>query len=335
MKQSYEQHLVVREVFVQPGNEWTRPEGGWSFVHFTSGIGYWLGAGPALDLLMGSVLILAPSVQGSFRASQISPALVHFFTVEPKLLIGVATLGEHRILEQAAEKPELAFRLFAASDPIPERFRQLLHERRNRLRVRLQFLSIFLDSLDQSLDREPVPDALELDARKRLEIYLKTLPEWGLVDLKFSEVAEKARCTPRHLNRVFQKFMGKSFRVKQLEVRLARAKELLATTRCRISKVAAESGYRSPTLFSVMFKNQVGQSPAKWRRLVQKQVAQSPKVLPQTAHTEDRSRGNADNLAEHGATNGNTEPREAALSTAILAASREANRTLGMANRSL
>jgi len=322
MKQTYEQHLVVREVSFLPGGEWSRQSMGWSFVHFTSGIGYWLSALQTLELPTGSVLVLSPSIEGTIRASQISPALIHFFTVEPKLLVGLVTLGEQRILEEAADKAELSFQLLAAAQPIAERFRELLRERRNRLRLRLQLLALFFDSLGKSLDREAITD--DLDVRRRLEIYLKTLPEWGLVDVKFSDLAEQARCTPRHLSRVFRKFVGKPFREKQLELRLARAKELLATTRLRIRQVAVESGYRSACLFNEMFKSQVGMSPGKWRRLVQKQQAQAAKAYHPTTTTADRNGQGAAEFQQIGARSRNPVRAEATLPPASLLASRDA-----------
>jgi len=319
VKQSYEQHLVVREACLLPGGEWQRQPSAWAFIHFTHGVGYWLSARKAFELSAGSVLVLSPSLGGTIRASQISPAHIHFFTVEPRLLIGLVTLGERRVLEEAAEKPELSFQLIAGSEPIAERFRQLLCERRNRLRLRLQLLQLFLDSLGQSLEREASAKKVELDAKTRLEAYLKTLPEWGLVDVKFGELAEQACCTPRHLSRLFRQLMGKPFREKQLELRLARAEELLATTQLRVRQVAVESGFRSPCLFCATFKGQVGMSPAKWRRLVQKQ--EPIQLFRPTTSSLDRNTQGAAGISKNGAASQNTVLPEVAISTASLTSS--------------
>ena len=316
VKQSCEQHLVVREACLSPGGEWQRQPSAWAFVHFTDGVGYWLSARKALELSTGSVLVLSPSLGGTIRASQISPAHIHFFTVEPWLLIGLVTLGERSVLEEVADKPELSFQLIAGSEPIAERFRQLLSERRNRLRLRLQLLQLFLDSLGQTLEREASAKKVGLDAKTRLEAYLKTLPEWGLVDVKFGELAEQAGCTPRHLSRLFRQLMGKPFREKQLELRLARAEELLATTQLRVRQVAVESGFRSPCLFSATFKGQVGMSPAKWRRLVQNQEP-IQSFLPSL----DRNTQGAVGISKNGVESQNTVLPEVAFSTASLTSS--------------
>ena len=56
-----------------------------------------------------------------------------------------------------------------------------------------------------------------------------------------------------------------SFREKQVELRLTRARELLATTDSKVVDVAMESGYQSTSLFNLIFKQRFGLSPAKWR----------------------------------------------------------------------
>ena len=60
-----------------------------------------------------------------------------------------------------------------------------------------------------------------------------------------------------------------SFRDKQTEVRLMRARELLATTRSKVLEVALESGYESLSLFNLMFKRRFGVSPGKWREQIE------------------------------------------------------------------
>ena len=74
------------------------------------------------------------------------------------------------------------------------------------------------------------------------------------------------RCTPRHLSRIFQQVVGSSFRDKHTELRLARARELLATTESKVVDVAMESGYQSLSLFNQMFTRRFGMSPGRWRQ---------------------------------------------------------------------
>jgi two-component system response regulator YesN len=72
-------------------------------------------------------------------------------------------------------------------------------------------------------------------------------------------------CSARHLNRLFREEMGASFREKQIELRLARACELLATSNAKVVEVALESGYQSSSVFSELFKKHFGLSPGQWR----------------------------------------------------------------------
>ena len=51
-----------------------------------------------------------------------------------------------------------------------------------------------------------------------------------------------------------------------LQLRLTKAKELLATTTLPLSAVAEESGFSSPNYFSLMFKRKEGISPANYRK---------------------------------------------------------------------
>jgi transcriptional regulator GlxA family with amidase domain len=59
--------------------------------------------------------------------------------------------------------------------------------------------------------------------------------------------------------------MGMSFREKKAQLRLGRARELLATTDWKVSDVAFESGYPSVGVLNLVFKQRFGLTPRKWR----------------------------------------------------------------------
>ena len=93
------------------------------------------------------------------------------------------------------------------------------------------------------------------------------MPASDLLGLDFSELAQMTRCTPRHLSRIFHEVVGSSFRERHTELRrLARARELLATTESKVVDVAMESGYQSLSLFNLMFTRRFGMSPGRWRQ---------------------------------------------------------------------
>jgi AraC-like DNA-binding protein len=264
---SFGQHLAVKEVSVAPGSEWAPRAVGWMFVHVSSGVGYWMQPGRNLELASGSTLIFSDAIQGTIRASQLGQMVVHLFQVEPERLAGVVTLGEKQFLQTAAEQDGLNFRYLPATDPVSEKFGEICRRGTgSSLRVRLQLLELFIRTFDNGFGHTKSGPAVDSCARARLEAFLKRMTESAMVDLSLSELVKEIRCTPRHLSRLFLETVGMSFREKQAEVRLARARELLQTTNSKIYEVAVESGYQSVSLFNFMFRKRFGVTPARWRK---------------------------------------------------------------------
>jgi len=51
-----------------------------------------------------------------------------------------------------------------------------------------------------------------------------------------------------------------------MELRLQRARHLLASSNAKIIHVALDSGYRHLGLFNILFKRRFGMTPSQWRR---------------------------------------------------------------------
>ena len=237
------------------------------FVHVASGVGYWMQPGKNLELAGGSTLIFSHAIQGTIRASQLGQIVVHLFQVQPERLAGVVTLAEKQSLQTAAERDGLNFRFLPFTDPVSEEFAEICRRGNgSSLRVRLQLLELFIRAFDKGLGRSKTEPAVDPGAKGRLAAFLKQMTESAMLDLSLSELVKEIRCTPRHLSRVFLETVGMSFREKQAEVRLARARELLQTTNSKIYEVAVESGYQSISLFNFMFRKRFGVTPAKWRK---------------------------------------------------------------------
>ena len=274
---SFGQHLAIKEVAVGPGSEWAPKAPGWMFVHITSGVGYWMQPGRNLELASGSTLIFSHAIQGAIRASQLGQAVLHLFRVEPERLAGVVTLGEKQFLQTAAGRDGLNFRLLPFTDPVSEKFAEICRRGNgSSLRVRLQLLELFIRAFDNALGRQESEPAVELDAKARLGAFLKQMTASAMLDLSLSELVKEIRCTPRHLSRIFLETVGMSFREKQAEVRLARARELLQTTNSKIYEVAVESRYQSVSLFNFMFRKRFGATPAQWRQQLNRRKATRP-----------------------------------------------------------
>src|ERR1017187_6649330 len=71
---SYEPHLVINEVALLPGGEWSPQLPGWLVIHISYGVGYWLHPSRSREVQTGAVVLLSEQAQGCFRASQIGRA---------------------------------------------------------------------------------------------------------------------------------------------------------------------------------------------------------------------------------------------------------------------
>jgi hypothetical protein len=219
----------------------------------------------------GVVLLLSPKLKsGIFRASQLGELSLFCLPVELERLLGVLSLEEQRVFERAASKEESAPKFFGADSALAEKMKVLCAKRGSTgAAFRLHLLQLFFDVFANELKQEmPQPEA-NLDAKARLSEFLKQTPASELINVNINQLAQMARCGPRHLSRIFFEVVGVSFREKHTELRLIRARELLATTESKVVDIALESGYQSVSLFSMMFTRRFGVSPGRWREKMQ------------------------------------------------------------------
>jgi AraC-like DNA-binding protein len=264
---SFGQQLLLKETVLRPGSEWAPRLPGWSFIHLTEGLGYWLHPRLNRELATGTVMVLSEQTQGLLRASQLGDLVAHYFCIRPERLSGLVTLAEQRTLENAGRREACSSRFFTAAEPVANAFRSLC-ERRNEspLRQRFQMLELFIQAFENELQGQAADEVPDDGARARLEMLLKEMHASDMMQLSFPDLAAQVGCCPRHLGRVFQEVVGTSFREKQAQLRLGRAQELLLTTKSKVVEVALESGYQSLSLFNLMFKRRFGVTPAQWRQ---------------------------------------------------------------------
>jgi len=286
-------HLIVGELSVPAGEEWVSRLSGWTVLQVRKGTGYYLQPQSNQALETGSVLLVAGGAGGSIRASQLSELSFHSFRVMPSRLAGLITLGEQNLLDLAIARNKTRSEIFPPTSPVAEQMNELfVSPKREGLWFRLRLLQVFVEAVGKGLE-QPVPsekaDGDFSDAKQRLEVLLKQTPASELLEMNFTELAQLARCTTRHLSRIFHELVGMSFRDKRAELRLARARELLANSDSKVVDVALESGYKSLSLFNLMFARRYGTSPGKWRQ----KNGQPKKMLPVNLQ---RSRGFKFNL---------------------------------------
>jgi AraC-like DNA-binding protein len=219
-----------------------------------------------LELQTGTVVLLSDQIQGCIRASQVGALRLHFFRTEPRKLTGLVSLTEQTFMENAAGDEKLSLRVLPPETQFSERFKEIGTEQgRTSFPTRVRLLQLFLEVFGGKFWQTQTGATGFVDARERLRQMLNQTPVSELLELSFSELVSDTRCSPRHVSRLFTELVGVSFREKQAEVRLARACELLATTDSKVVEVAQESGFQSTSLFSAMFKQRFGVSPAMWR----------------------------------------------------------------------
>lgn len=88
--------------------------------------------------------------------------------------------------------------------------------------------------------------------------------------LQLSDVASHVNLSASHLSTVFAQETGKNYTDYVCEVRIAKAKELLATSSLRSAEIAYEVGYNDPHYFYNVFKKMTGMTSSTYRDTVTK-----------------------------------------------------------------
>lgn len=84
-------------------------------------------------------------------------------------------------------------------------------------------------------------------------------------DCRLAEVASAANLSPFHLIRVFKAETGRTPHDYLVDLRIARARELLAGDNFTIKEIACRCGFQEPGSFSRIFRQKVGASPREYR----------------------------------------------------------------------
>jgi two-component system response regulator YesN len=84
-------------------------------------------------------------------------------------------------------------------------------------------------------------------------------------DLELDDVARRVATSRRQLQRAFAENGKTTFRTCLGEVRMRRAKELLAEGSLPVREVARRVGYRQPAQFAKAFRRRYGKPPSRFR----------------------------------------------------------------------
>jgi hemolysin activation/secretion protein/AraC-like DNA-binding protein len=260
-----ERHLILQEMSLRPSGEWS-PGGGWTVVRVAEGMGYCLQAGTAQELNVGDMVIAGPNAAVTFRASQLGVIKLDFFLILPQYLNGLLTVTEWRQLEDASSQIATRTLHFAAGEPPAQKFTRLAAQsQRDSLAARAALLQLWAASIT-SLLPACGSNPMVHNLRERFRQFVGRMPEAELALRPLTQLAGEMHCSERHFSRLFREEFHISLRARQTELRLQRARQLLAESDAKVINVALESGYRHLGLFNAMFKRRFGVTPSQWRQ---------------------------------------------------------------------
>jgi hemolysin activation/secretion protein len=268
-----ERHLILQELSLRPSGEWT-PGGGWTVVRVVEGAGYCLQAGAAREMNPGDMVIAGSHATAIFRASQLGILKLEFFIVLPQYLNGLLTVTEWQQLEDASSQVATRLLFFPANDHTAQKFTRIAAQsQRDCLSARSGLLQLWASSITGLLPANGTAPAVN-NLRERFRQLVGKMSEAELATRSLTQLAEELHCSERHFSRLFREEFHISLRSRQTELRLQRARQLLAESDAKIISVAYESGYRHLGLFNAMFKRRFGVTPSQWR---QQNLATQPK----------------------------------------------------------
>lgn len=263
-----EQHLTLHEFLLPPSGEWAPRSEGWVILRVAEGVGYFLQRGGTVrELSAGDCLVMAHRGNGSFRASRLGPLKLQFFLIDPQSLNGLFTLAEGRRLEAAFEGTSPHISIFTSQERVALEFARIAAQpHAEGLPNRCQFVQLWAEGI-AGLLTTPIPSAVNSgELRERLRQMIGRMSEADLAESSLQDLAAELRCSERHFGRLFREEFGAPLHQRQIELRLLRARQLLASSDAKIVNVAYDSGYRHLGLFNTMFKKRFGVTPSEWRR---------------------------------------------------------------------
>jgi hemolysin activation/secretion protein len=284
-----ERHLILQELVLPPSAEWLPRSHGWLMARVAEGTGYWLQPGTETrQLAVGDGLIVLRNANGVVRASQLGPLKLQSFTVQPQYLNGVLTVTEWHQLEVAPKNSSSTVALFNANESLGQKFTRLAEQpHNNRLPLRCGLLQLWANAIAGWLmSPTPVP-AGSNKLRNQFRELVGQMTEAELSECSLTDLARQLHCSERHFSRLFREEFGVPFRARQIELRLQRARQLLANSNAKIINVAYDSGYRHLGLFNAMFKKRFGLTPSEWR---QQNLSKNPSTRPRNHWSRSKAR---------------------------------------------
>jgi len=93
---------------------------------------------------------------------------------------------------------------------------------------------------------------------------------YSSAEMNLTLVAGEVFLSPNHLGMIFKKATGKTVNEYLQEYRLARAEELLRTTKQRVASIAEQVGIPNTSYFGTLFKMAYGMTPGEYQEVTQR-----------------------------------------------------------------
>ena len=114
-------------------------------------------------------------------------------------------------------------------------------------------------------------EAVHRRKQNRLEIdqvRLFLLERYRDKDLTLETVARKVAMSKNHLSKIFKQQVGQGIWDYLMEIRMRKAKELLATTELKVYQIAEQVGYDNFYYFNKLFKKTFGVTPLEYKKRI-------------------------------------------------------------------
>jgi AraC-like DNA-binding protein len=250
------------------GEEWLDATPAWRFVRLDRGAAYWLAQPGSRALAEGELVVVPPETRALVRASQLNEVVLHALRFSPALLAQLFQVDERQLLTAGAGAKPGEARFLPSTHPAAQRFADLIANTQGAagLSQRAEALGVLAEVFDSPVERRRPPSLSRGSVSQRFERVVAPLPEAELIFHSAAQLAGLCGCSPRHFNRLFRRRFGSSFRARQTELRLLKARSLLLASETKIRDIALQSGYRNLGLFHSLFRRRFGLTPSDWRR---------------------------------------------------------------------
>jgi AraC family transcriptional regulator len=223
-------------------------------------------AGDEMLALAGQSILIGPGQTHAARSDEVEFVSVG---IKPDLILELL----HDI-GLAPNTPEIVFREPLVSDETLSNLARAVRAESSRVQAgRAQMLDALIRQLVIHLSRAHLTvrrtSQVELSRAgpvdRRLRRAIEFVHDNFAADLSVEEIAAAAYLSEYHFARLFKQITGVTPGAYLSNVRIERARTLLAETQLPISEIAAGVGYQSQSHFNKVFKSVTGVTPRKYR----------------------------------------------------------------------